>query len=57
MSDHFVTFTFAVKVVEVSNVSDVVEMVSDGGGQFEISLTPRLDPDSIVFLLPETSAY
>ena len=45
-----------VKIVEVVDVLGFGEMISDQAGQFEITLAPRVDSDSIVFLLPEMLA-
>jgi len=41
-----------VEIVEVIDVLGFGEMISDQTGQFEITFVPRVDSDSIVFLLP-----
>jgi hypothetical protein len=41
-----------VKIVEVIDVLGFGEMISDQAGQLEITFVPRMDSDSIVFLLP-----
>jgi hypothetical protein len=43
-----------VKIVKVIDVLGFGEMIFDQSGQFEITLVPSVDSDSIVYLLPAT---